>query len=247
MTRAIRDCRNCGGAGCRECGNEGIEDVACFTPPASFTVRSDEVGFEDDRENCPCYEGVKINDGVDQCLHPDNRTAGNWCALDTCPLLRACIKYQPAPRPKQREVARIGDMHQAAALPAVPDGVALIAAERHRQVTAEGLTPEHDDEHTDGAMAQAGGCYALAYALEAQGHGKDSVPTPWPWDATWWKPSPADPVRQLVKAGALIAAEIDRLRRAATPAHDQPEGDDEPDEPCPECFSAGCNGECMGD
>lgn len=126
MTRAIRDCRNCGGAGCRECGNEGIEDVACFTPPASFTVRSDEVGFEDDRENCPCYEGVKINDGVDQCLHPDNRTAGNWCALDTCPLLRACIKYQPAPRPKQREVARIGDMHQADALPAVPDGMVLV-------------------------------------------------------------------------------------------------------------------------
>ena len=32
----------------------------------------------------------------------------------------------------------------------------------------------------------------------------------WPWAKKWWKPSD-DPVRNLVKAGALIAAEIDRL------------------------------------
>jgi hypothetical protein len=38
----------------------------------------------------------------------------------------------------------------------------------------------------------------------------------WPWDAEWWKPSP-DSVRNLVKAGALIAAEIDRLQRKETP------------------------------
>lgn len=92
-------------------------------------------------------------------------------------------------------------------------GVELIAAERQRQVEQEGWTPEHDDEHKDGALAQAAGCYALGYALHAQGHGKPDVPAPWPWDRDWWKPTPADPVRQLVKAGALIAAEIDRLQR----------------------------------
>lgn len=32
----------------------------------------------------------------------------------------------------------------------------------------------------------------------------------WPWDMKWWKPSD-DPIKNLVKAGALIAAEIDRL------------------------------------
>lgn len=36
---------------------------------------------------------------------------------------------------------------------------------------------------------------------------------PWPWDADAWKPT-QDPIRQLVKAGALIAAEIDRRQRA---------------------------------
>lgn len=34
----------------------------------------------------------------------------------------------------------------------------------------------------------------------------------WPWAAKWFKPSD-DPIRNLVKAGALIAAEIDRLQK----------------------------------
>ena len=38
----------------------------------------------------------------------------------------------------------------------------------------------------------------------------------WPWSDKWWKPSD-DPVRNLVKAGALLAAEIDRLQRGAPP------------------------------
>ena len=40
----------------------------------------------------------------------------------------------------------------------------------------------------------------------------------WPWDMKWWKPSDEDPIRNLVKAGALIAAEIDRLQRRTEPA-----------------------------
>jgi hypothetical protein len=35
----------------------------------------------------------------------------------------------------------------------------------------------------------------------------------WPWDESWWKPG--DRIRELAKAGALIAAEIDRLNRIA--------------------------------
>lgn len=117
--------------------------------------------------------------------------------------------------------------------PSVPDpqtpqdGAALIAAERLRQVSDEGWTPVHDGEHGDGALALA----AAAYVLHAAGNrpAPDSAgtaraylgrPSPtlaeslWPWDASWWKPG--DPERDLVRAGALIAAEIDRIRRAAT-------------------------------
>jgi hypothetical protein len=32
----------------------------------------------------------------------------------------------------------------------------------------------------------------------------------WPWSFEWWKPK--DRIRNLVRAGALIAAEIDRLQ-----------------------------------
>lgn len=103
--------------------------------------------------------------------------------------------------------------------PTTPTAQELIAAERQRQVDAEGYTPEHDAEHDDDALAMA----AVIYALPAdergfteftenfgdvRGHG---APVGWPWPSEYWKPSPDDRVRELVKAGALIAAEIDRL------------------------------------
>ena len=83
-----------------------------------------------------------------------------------------------------------------------------VAAERRRQIEAEGWTPEHDDEHGAGEMAAAAACYAL----NAAGCGCE-VARNWPWDRSWWKPSTAR--RDLVKAGALILAEIERLDRAA--------------------------------
>lgn len=87
---ALIDCRRCGGGGCLHCRETGVATVRCEAPPADFTVRADEAGFEADRENCPCYEGVKINAGVDQCAHPDNRDSENWCDRESCPLLRHC-------------------------------------------------------------------------------------------------------------------------------------------------------------
>jgi hypothetical protein len=39
------------------------------------------------------------------------------------------------------------------------------------------------------------------------------VPEEWPWFQERWKPTPDNRIRELVKAGALIAAEIDRMLR----------------------------------
>jgi len=94
-------------------------------------------------------------------------------------------------------------------------GSELIAAERRRQIEKEGWTAEHDQEHVAMSLAKAGACYALDVA-------EPGVRKPlrqcmfdfWPWSEEWWKPTPDDPVRQLVKAGALIAAEIDRIQNA---------------------------------
>lgn len=88
-----------------------------------------------------------------------------------------------------------------------------VAAERQRQVSAEGWTPEHDDEHADGSMADAAGCYALHAHDTAKDGAKNFVPAWWPWEPEWYKRS--SPRRDLVKAGALILAEIERIDRAA--------------------------------
>lgn len=86
-------------------------------------------------------------------------------------------------------------------------GSDLIAEERYRQRTVEGWSAEHDrDEHVNHELINAAICYARC-AL----HGNLRERDDWPWEPYWWKPS-EDPIRNLVKAGALIAAEIDRLQ-----------------------------------
>jgi hypothetical protein len=86
-------------------------------------------------------------------------------------------------------------------------GVDLIAAERRRQVEAKGWTPEHDAEHTNDQLARAAACYAMPAMYRA--YIDPMCPADWPWHRGHWKPG--NRLRELAKAGALIAAEIDRL------------------------------------
>ncbi|EZN97851.1 hypothetical protein [Pseudomonas aeruginosa] len=96
----------------------------------------------------------------------------------------------------------------------VPQAWIDVQEERRRQITAEGWTPEHDDEHSHGQMARAAACYALAgSSAPNDGTAALLVSLAWPWDQQWWKPSTAR--RDLIKAGALILAEIERIDRAA--------------------------------
>ncbi len=93
-------------------------------------------------------------------------------------------------------------------------GVGAICTERERQISEEGWTPEHDDEHSTGEMAAAASCYALhslTFTGDVAAYRSAPPPENWPWDAEWWKPK--NPQRDLVRAGALIAAEIDRVDR----------------------------------
>jgi hypothetical protein len=93
-------------------------------------------------------------------------------------------------------------------------GIELIAEERERQVSVEGWTPEHDDEHDTNELTDAAICYALFASEGLRSH--QELTRRWPWEPEWWKPAP-NAVRNLVKAGALIAAEIDRLQRTTLP------------------------------
>lgn len=87
-------------------------------------------------------------------------------------------------------------------------GIELIAAERERQITAEGWSAAHDDWHTNRELVDA----SVAYLFADDGDPIKSHPGVWPWDDESWKPS-ENPLRNLAKAGALIAAEMDRLMR----------------------------------
>jgi hypothetical protein len=100
-------------------------------------------------------------------------------------------------------------------------GIELIAIERARQVEKEGWTKEHDATHVHNEMAKAAACYAMPiserekYQSYSLGEPRIWFPRWWPreWDVRiWWKPTPNDRIKELVKAGALIAAEIDRLQ-----------------------------------
>ena len=95
-------------------------------------------------------------------------------------------------------------------------GAQLIADERRRQIEGEGWTSEHDDAHLSAELTNAACAYAETAALQVyRDEEKPAIelaPDCWPWHTEWWKPSD-DPVRNLVKAGALIAAEIDRILR----------------------------------
>jgi hypothetical protein len=93
-------------------------------------------------------------------------------------------------------------------------GIELIADERQRQLNVEGWTPEHDDEHDCDQLAIAAALYALPETERANRKGIAS-PSGWPWEDEYWKPTPDDRIKELVKAGALVAAEIDRLLRLA--------------------------------
>lgn len=99
-----------------------------------------------------------------------------------------------------------------------------VLAERQRQIEAEGWTDDHDDAHGIGELSAAGMCYAGHACLTLRGKGGDTVPSPWPWADEWWKPK--NPRRDLVRAAALLIAEIERLDRDAlkTP-NDQNQGD----------------------
>jgi hypothetical protein len=103
-------------------------------------------------------------------------------------------------------------------------GARLIQEERDRQRAVEGWTSEHDDRHDKGELALTAACYAAssagvseiynAFAVSAvRCDSSAQVAELWPFDCCWDKRNKHDRKRQLVIAGALIAAEIDRLER----------------------------------
>lgn len=91
-------------------------------------------------------------------------------------------------------------------------GIERIAEERARQLNELGWNAAHDAQHADGELVQAASYYMLTSS-------KEIAAAIWPlgWHEYWMNregfPVPTD--RDLEKAGALIAAELDRRAAAS--------------------------------
>lgn len=104
-------------------------------------------------------------------------------------------------------------------------GIERIADERKRQIEKEGWDSKHDSQHIQEELmrvaqlyltaAEACQCSKLCVTFNGGFRVGEGVPKDFPktWSKGWWKPSD-NPIRNLEKAGALIAAEIDRLQAA---------------------------------
>ena len=98
-----------------------------------------------------------------------------------------------------------------------------ILSERQRQLKL--YSAEHDDVQVDGQLSRAAAAYSVASLSPIYEEDKarptkwdhsylPSVDRLWPWNWTYWKPQ--DRRHDLVRAGALILAELERVDRAAS-------------------------------
>ena len=148
------------------------------------------------------YEGNRMCFGINtnkKCYFLKDKD-GNWMKQN-CPGSKGYCEHcyvkleDGEPRPKEF----------------VKTGAETITKERLRQKVVEGWTPEHDDEHSNQELIKAAKCYIEANLYRAT---PSKPPIDWPWGIQYWKAEcSSESINNLRKAGALIAAEIDRLNK----------------------------------
>lgn len=106
---------------------------------------------------------------------------------------------------------------------AVPEGSAIkdVINERQRQINQEFYSTENDDEYKQNELLRAAVCYAenvvrRGWVFDSNFgpdvYQEEEAPDLWPWDLDFWKPR--NPRRDLVRAAALLIAEIERIDRS---------------------------------
>lgn len=92
----------------------------------------------------------------------------------------------------------------------------LVKAERQKQINKHGYTPEHDDEHTNGEIANAAACYAATVPIFKVMANTDIFPmkTVYPWHCTLFSKQEKSRKEQIVTACAMLMAEYERIVRA---------------------------------
>ncbi|EBI1834874.1 hypothetical protein OD214_000676 [Salmonella enterica] len=97
----------------------------------------------------------------------------------------------------------------------VSAALADIIAERQRQITGEGFTPEQDDKYDREELVSAAISYIRLATIwkdkDPDSYRKSSAPMSWPWSPEWWKPT--NPRRDMIKGIALLIAALERRDR----------------------------------
>ena len=183
------------------------EWIDCGIPEEFMDGSPKDYDCEDcGRDGVCCFEGCDKSNGCENRCHvkrqvEDMNTWNNKRLIDH--IAEYCDQKTGA------EPLSMGVLARRFESPAMT-AIELIAAERQRQITEEGWTAAHDQQHhRHGQLAMAAALYALPDMMR---RAFEAVEKLWPWHMEWWKPSSDDRIRELVKAAALIAAEIDRLR-----------------------------------
>lgn len=114
-----------------------------------------------------------------------------------------------------RRAAELGQLGR------MSDCIREVTLERRRQIEALHYDTTHDDRHPGGELVRAAICYASVSAMvaafrngearAADDTSKIAVPINWPFEPTYWRPRTMR--RNLIKAAALIIAEIERIDR----------------------------------
>jgi hypothetical protein len=162
--------------------------------------------------------GSELCVGVYKQGHRDARHAAAELAVKTP------THWRTPPPPPQLQGAQppstTGGDAEAVDAKRLTQAVRDVLAERQRQIDVEGWDAHHDDEHQggEGSLAAAAAAYAIESVPGTRTQEFGAVPKCWPWERQWWKPS--TPRRMLVKAAALVLAEIERLDRAAIAAQE---------------------------
>lgn len=182
---------------CPDCQRENCMAAACPQCGARYVlVASEEIAAPVAQAQHSVPEGWRIERSAERIVVMNMKNgAGYAAARDGESGIAESVLYLLA-----------ADLLAAAPGKEVPQAWLDVQAERRRQITAEGWTPDHDDLYCAAELPRAAAAYILNGA-------NDEAPAVWPFVAKWWKPR--DARSNYVRAGALILAEIERLDRAA--------------------------------
>lgn len=129
-------------------------------------------------------------------------------------LLQEIQAYRPQFLFKRSPAEIVGALIEEIAL---SDAASDVLTERRRQIEKEGYDHKHDDAHPCGEISAYATFYAMPQAVrdwpaEETGYGATWGEAIIPAD--WGPPKACDRRQELVKAAALLVAEIERLDRA---------------------------------